>query len=441
MSEGLTPTRTPPGRSCTACRRRKIRCDQQRPCAHCSRLQQECIYGAPIRDTNKASTDQVLSRLTDIESTLRRIEASIPSIAITGSHDQTRDSRGRNASWITEADEIETRSEDGRFVSEEGDTRYVTGSFWTKLGDAGESAGVSQHNDPQAIEAGPSTANTKRVNMGFSFSLNPSLVQTWTLHPPEPRIVALWQVFVDSVDPILKVVHVPTTQQQLGYPCHDLASTPPAFESLMFAIYYSAICSMRWSVSYETLPREERRVLLDRYRGGLEQALTRANVLTAPNVTTLQALAIYLTCARHVVDKAYVWTVTGLLVRLAMKLGLHHDPMSLDISLFASEMRRRLWWTIVVLDILTAEAYDTEPLIPDRSYDTKLPASLNDADLSIDMTTLPSERRPSLDMLFSFMRIDYTTSTHKILFPSNNKPTMQQRNEMIDELSRRSTLR
>ena len=51
------------------------------------------------------------------------------------------------------------------------------------------------------------------------------------------------------------------------------------------------------------------------------------------------------------------------------------------MSVFEAEMRRRLWWQIIVLDIMHVEDRGTHPLISRQIYDTKLPMNINDEDL------------------------------------------------------------
>jgi hypothetical protein len=48
------------------------------------------------------------------------------------------------------------------------------------------------------------------------------------LRPSQPRIFILWQLFLDNVDPLLKIIHVPTMQRQI----HRLVKTPKLFRPL-----------------------------------------------------------------------------------------------------------------------------------------------------------------------------------------------------------------
>jgi len=76
--------------------------------------------------------------------------------------------------------------------------------------------------------------------------------------------------------------------------------------------------------------------------------------MSSTHRVTLQGLTVYWVCAQQCANKTYVWSMTGLLVRLANKLGLHQESAHLRLSIFVSEMRRHLWWQICTLDIRRA---------------------------------------------------------------------------------------
>ena len=74
------------------------------------------------------------------------------------------------------------------------------------------------------------------------------------------------------------------------------------------------------------------------------------------------------------------WTLTGLAVRIAHALGLHRDGDGTSFNAFEAEMRRRLWWQIILLDMRAAEDRGLEPVIQDCSFHTKMPCNLDDED-------------------------------------------------------------
>ncbi|KAG8673308.1 hypothetical protein FPOAC2_06750 [Fusarium poae] len=83
------------------------------------------------------------------------------------------------------------------------------------------------------------------------------------------------------------------------------------------------------------------------------------------------------------VGQELTWISAGFLVRQAMYMGLHRDPKHLaNMSVYRSEIRRRLWATILELNLQTSYDSGGSPLISSKHYDTRLPANLNDSELS-----------------------------------------------------------
>lgn len=54
----------------------------------------------------------------------------------------------------------------------------------------------------------------------------------------------MWQLYQENVDPIVKVIHVPTVDKLIKETRKNLDSLTPPNEALMFAIYYAAITSI-----------------------------------------------------------------------------------------------------------------------------------------------------------------------------------------------------
>jgi hypothetical protein len=88
----------------------------------------------------------------------------------------------------------------------------------------------------------------------------------------------------------------------------------------------------------------EKDTLLRQYRFGVEQALARARFLNTNEIVTVQAFVLFLVCVRRHDDTRFVWSLTGLALRIAQSLGLHRDGTKFGLSPFDTEMRRRLWW-------------------------------------------------------------------------------------------------
>ena len=98
--------------------------------------------------------------------------------------------------------------------------------------------------------------------------------------------------------------------------------------------------------------------------------------------------------------------LTGSAVRIAERLGLHRDGSIHKLSPFEIEVRRRTWWQIAFLDVLSAKTAGAG--LPDwlGRADTKPPLNISDSDLNPTMKQTPSEREGATEMMVCCMRYD-----------------------------------
>ncbi len=118
------------------------------------------------------------------------------------------------------------------------------------------------------------------------------------LHPSAVHIFRLWQTFLDNVNPIVKIFHAPTVQQQILDASADLEKMSKKMEALMFGIYSIAITSLTDAECKSSFGEEKAR-LLSRYQAGACQALLRASLLRTSDMMVLQAYMLYLVCQQH----------------------------------------------------------------------------------------------------------------------------------------------
>ena len=293
-----------------------------------------------------------------------------------------------------------------------------------------------------------STRGSTEQSLGYSaflFSSSSNAADLLPLHPSPETIFALWQVYLENVDPLVKLFHTPSVQKQVLRASYNPRNSSPALQALMFSVYYAATLSTR-SPKQQTDLEEDRSVLLGRYRFGVEQALARAGFLSAQDLTVLQAFVLYLICTRRDSRVADVWALTSLAIRIATRMGLHQDRDGTASTLphYEIEMRRRLWWQILVLDIRTAEDSGTDPSLYEHMFCTNLPSNVNDADVDPDMGAPPTELGGRTEMLFSIVRFEMSFAARRILCSQhfchhNSYPLLDAGEKLafIDDLERR----
>ncbi|KAI1125740.1 fungal-specific transcription factor domain-containing protein [Nemania abortiva] len=93
------------------------------------------------------------------------------------------------------------------------------------------------------------------------------------------------------------------------------------------------------------------------------------------------------------------WQHLGLLVRMAMTMGLHRDPseFSREILPFWAEQRRKLWATILELDIHMSMQCNLPSCIREGDFTCRPPSNLNDDELYPNMIELPPSKPIEVD--------------------------------------------
>jgi hypothetical protein len=81
-------------------------------------------------------------------------------------------------------------------------------------------------------------------------------------------------------------------------------------------------------------------------------------------------------------------------------MGYHRDGSQLDLNPFETEMRRRIWWHIIMLDAKCAMISGLSSTWMTNNWDTKKPRNVNDADLYPGSTEPVAERDGPTEMAF-----------------------------------------
>jgi Fungal specific transcription factor domain len=279
---------------------------------------------------------------------------------------------------------------------------------------------------PSPDQSGSSLANYGPNHQGFIFGYSSTMNSLRNLHPSPAQMFILWEAYKENVDPVVKIFHRPTVGKMLSDASNDLTKISKPAEVLFFAIYYGATVSLS-PQQCQTLFGEPKVSMLNRYRFAVEQALTRANFLSTASLMTLQAFVFFLVCVRHQDHSRIVWSLSGLAIHLAQALGIHRDGSAFSLTPFETEMRRRLWWHISILDTRSAEDHSTDPSFSEQSYDTRLPLNINDDEISPSSKEIPPEHVGTTEMTFCLIRFELSVTTRRLNFvPPGGTPCLSE---------------
>lgn len=98
--------------------------------------------------------------------------------------------------------------------------------------------------------------------------------------------------------------------------------------------------------------------------------------------------------------------LSGVAQRIGQRIGLHRDGDILKLPPFDAEIRRRLWWQIIMLEGFSQKLAGTGTGTNASVLmgDVKMPANLNDSDLFPGMKELPKESDRATEMMFFLIR-------------------------------------
>ncbi|KAL2820172.1 hypothetical protein BDW59DRAFT_181534 [Aspergillus cavernicola] len=424
-----------PLRSCILCRQRKIKCDRQQPCANCDRVESQCVYpagpGRAPKRPRKAVEARLLAQLSKLETVVKRMEG------------QATQSASASPSGALE-DNPETGQHFGRLVIDDMQSCYVSSAPWTRLGDEIEELRDLLHE--------PASDDDEQGEMLEGCGANASIMGFRALahslqlfHPPVPHAVALFETFKTNVSPLVHVFHMPTLDRLFWDAIAAMDSLDKNVEALLFAVYYSAVISLD-SEQCVTLLGITRASALETYRFAVEQAMARADLLNTQNLILLQAAVLFLTALRNEDDSRTVWSLSALVYHIAQAMGLHRDGEAFGLRPLETELRRRLWWHICLLDNRSTEYHGCEPIVHESIFDTKIPLNINDADLTPEMTHSPGERDEATEMTFCLMRCHamravwktgYLAPGRKTFPASEERPVVTDREAVLEDLQTR----
>ncbi|GAB1195759.1 hypothetical protein APSETT444_005022 [Aspergillus pseudonomiae] len=424
-------------RSCHRCNQKKVRCSKTQPCDSCLKSNSDCVFPGPSRAPRRKKRPlkaELISRLKGLEQELREMtqERGDPDSAASSAA-TSQDAPVLSNTPLAANNARHVEHEHGKLIVEGDSTRYVTHEVLISLGNQIEELKDlvdSPENDVDEDECGEYSQNGNQFLFGYS-SIASSLS---AFHPSVKDSQILWNIFKENVAPVVMIFHKPTLHRLLYKTATNTSYIGRASEAVVFAVYFAASTSMSPEQCAEELGQDHS-TLLQRYRFATQQALARAGFLQTRNQSVLQAAVLFLTCLRSPGDAEFVWTMTAAVYRLAQGLGLHRDGIHFNLTPFEIELRRRLWWSIYLLDSQSSELHAIGTLITESSYDTRLPLNINDADISPESTTPPDERIEFTEMTFCLIRCEMTVLYRRSFLNSNPMPSTSEghTSHLLDE--------
>ena len=96
----------------------------------------------------------------------------------------------------------------------------------------------------------------------------------------------------------------------------------------------------------------------------------------------------------------------GVAIRIAQRMGIHSEPALAKCTPLEAEMRRRLWWSLILFDTRIGEISNSKTVTLDPTWDCKVPLNVNDSDLRSEMKEPPPIHGRSSEAIFAVVRCE-----------------------------------
>ncbi|KNG84458.1 C6 transcription factor [Aspergillus nomiae NRRL 13137] len=255
---------------------------------------------------------------------------------------------------------------------------------------------------PQLSALRPDLARVKRglwkrkpLNTPFPEPTTLSLTQMLPSRRVVDDLVVLYLTYFEATH---RILHVPSFLKELDE--FWAQRDTPDFVSPHFVVQLLLVLACAWNLAdFDTLQlKNDNESDLTCYTAiewvlHAERWIENSHI-KRPDIMAFRLYILLLVAKNaHGMKRSKAWLDTGTLIKQAMLAGYHRDPSRYTkISPFNKEMRRRIWTTIVELDLEVSLERGMPPALQYGDYDTAPALNLNDNELQETSEELPAER-------------------------------------------------
>ena len=212
--------------------------------------------------------------------------------------------------------------------------------------------------------------------------------------PPKPRADALVGEYLDLFETTYRVLHIPTFKENYEEFWREQDETDIGFVVQLLLVCAAVNCTVSGGtpglVGRSSVGRAESHRWIETAELWLDQHSHKHVTLEYFQTHVLLMIAKRMTCYKIKRE----WTVSQQLLSLAISVGFHREPtyLSTKISPFDQEMRRRLWFTILELNIQSCCDRGMRAMVLPDDWDCLPPLNVHDEDFNETTQTMPSSK-------------------------------------------------
>ncbi|KAH7322835.1 fungal-specific transcription factor domain-containing protein [Stachybotrys elegans] len=427
------PKRRRISRACDDCRRKKIKCDGKQPCSSCAEFNSECTYQIPSRrnkhqplgpptplprdprtlEAKLQAAEAIISRyLPHID--LRSLDAQVNSSQISSPQSSSRYEDTRDDTFRSEQESpAEFSSEAQRFIpliENQDQLRF------TESGDFdfhGLSSGVvflshfTQH-FPELLRYDSRIPFLPQAPRLYVPPVLPGLAASskynYAKLPPRELARMLCDYSFNHASCMLRIVHIPSFYRRFDAVYDAQESARDEGDVRYLGLLYSILALGSMYDVDENDPSNP-----DHYNEAINRGhkfyqgarLYLQDLTECSDVTSLQAILFIIQFLQAVGNVNHCYTLIGVALRSAMRMGLHRHLPNLHTNPIEMEVRKRVFHTIRQMDIYLSTTLGLPVVLHTRDIDQPLPVAVDDEYITEHAIHHPPVGTPSMIEAFN----------------------------------------
>ncbi|KAF4496754.1 transcriptional regulatory [Fusarium agapanthi] len=396
--------REKPQLSCNLCRRRK-------PCSSC--VQRELGLSCTYASDRVTSSDAAHQPRVTTQERIRHLESLVFDLMQQSSVSQGQHGGGTPYSPVgSTRSPVDTAvatmgADSGSMRSTGGGANYVVSSHWAavldgiaELKDHFDIEEEAAYSDAQGAESPAAEVTGPQLLYGCPKPASKDEILASILSRSRPVVDRLVSRYFNSFEMSPAVLHNVEFLKEYEEFWDDPSAVSPLWLGLLFTIMCLATQFEKFRLdpgvqSPAALSMErDLQKMADTYRLRIGQCLVLGNY-TKGGPYVLETLMLYIAAELFSSTDAEIdiWILTGNTVQIALHMGYHRDPKHFKgMSSFAAEMRRRVWATLVEMDLGLSAQMGLPRMIKQWQTDTQEPSNLQDSDFDKTTVEMPPSR-------------------------------------------------
>lgn len=191
--------------------------------------------------------------------------------------------------------------------------------------------------------------------------------------PTAAQIFMLWRVYLECIHPISQLVDKSSTQETLLRFGDRIHEAPILDQALILSVLTLALTCMPWHEIPQHFDGKHFLDVISESQRATQTAISRCQIWKTHRWEAVQALTIYLNGLHPFVDPRVLSVHVGMADRIARRMALHREGSSRSEPPAVSQLKKKLWWEIHVLDQRCNEKFGAGASVLGESSSVSLP--------------------------------------------------------------------